>query len=150
LSQRLTNSDATELLVAHVELGGDAALEAAHVGLGHGKVLLAREQQGDVDRHAGEDRLLDGGNAGRRAGDLHVKIRPVGQLVDAARRLDGPCVSFAKSGDTSIETQPSTPPVRSNTGRNRSAARRRSSSAKSTNSPSPLDAGPRFLADAAS
>ena len=47
-----------------------------------------------------------------------------------------PAVSLASSGDTSIDTQPSTPAVRSNSGRNRSAARRRSSSASSTNSAS--------------
>ncbi len=47
-------------------------------------------------------------------------------------------VSFASSGETSMETQPSNPAVRSNTGRNKSAARRRSSSANSTNSSSPF------------
>ena len=46
-------------------------------------------------------------------------------------------VSLAMSGDTSIETQPSIPRVRSNSGRNRSAARRKSSSASSTNKVSP-------------
>ena len=44
-----------------------------------------------------------------------------------------PAVSFASKGDTSIDTQPSTPSVASKAGRNRSAARRRSSSASSMN-----------------
>ena len=46
-------------------------------------------------------------------------------------------VSCASSGDTSSDTQPSTPRVRSKTGRNRSAARVTSSSASSKNSASP-------------
>ena len=52
----------------------------------------------------------------------------------AARVL---AVSWASSGDTSSDTQPSTPSVRSQIGRNRSAARVRSSSASSKNSASP-------------
>jgi len=64
-------------------------------------------------------------------------------MLRAASMVD--FVSSANSGDTSIDTQPSTPPVRSNTGRNRSAARLRSSSAKSTNSPSPLAPARAFL-----
>ena len=50
-----------------IEPGGDAPLDAAQVRLGDGEVLLAREQQRDVDRHAGEDRFLDRLDAGRRA-----------------------------------------------------------------------------------
>jgi hypothetical protein len=46
-------------------------------------------------------------------------------------------VSSMSSGETSSETQPSTPPVRSWTGRNRSAARARSSTARTKNSSSP-------------
>ncbi len=46
-------------------------------------------------------------------------------------------VSYASSGETSSDTQPSTPSVRSWTGRKRSAARVRSSSASSKKSPSP-------------
>ena len=46
-------------------------------------------------------------------------------------------VSWASSGDTSRETQPSTPSVRSQIGRKTSAARRRSSSAISKKSASP-------------
>ena len=46
-----------------VEPGLDPPLDPAHVGVGGGEVLLGVEEQGDVDRDAGEDRLLD-----RRAG----------------------------------------------------------------------------------
>ena len=46
-------------------------------------------------------------------------------------------VSCASSGDTSNDTHPSTPPVRLYTGRNRSAARVRSSKAKSKKRRSP-------------
>jgi hypothetical protein len=46
-------------------------------------------------------------------------------------------VSWARSGDTSSDTQPSTPAVRSLIGRNRSAARVRSSSASSKKRSSP-------------
>ena len=57
-------------------------------------------------------------------------------------------VSFASSGETSMETQPSMPCVRSNSGRNKSAARRRSSSASSMNSSSPDRPAPRLLPNA--
>ena len=53
-------------------------------------------------------------------------------------------VSYARRGETSSETQPSTPLVRSWTGRNRSAARVRSSSARSKNSASPRLALPKL------
>ena len=46
-------------------------------------------------------------------------------------------VSWASVGETSSDTQPSTPCVRSQIGRNRSAAQVRSSSASSKNKPSP-------------
>ena len=118
--------------------GGDAPFDAAQIGLGGGEVLLAREQQRHVDRHAVEDRFLDRRNAFRRAGNLDEQI-VASRLRDECRVAAAmlPCVSAASSGDTSIDTQPSTPSVASNTGRNRSAARRRSSSASSMNSASP-------------
>ena len=50
-------------------------------------------------------------------------------------------VSYASSGETSSDTHPSTPLVWSWTGRNRSAARVRSSSASSKNRPSPACPG---------
>ena len=43
----------------------DAPLDAAQVGFGRRQVLLPREKQRDVDRDAGEDRRLDGGQSFR-------------------------------------------------------------------------------------
>ena len=42
-----------------IEPRRDAPLDAAHIGFGRGHIMLAREQQRDVDRNAGEDRFLD-------------------------------------------------------------------------------------------
>ena len=64
-----------------IEPGRDAPLDAAQVGLGRGQILLAREQQRHVDRHAGEDRGLDRLHAGRRPRDLDVEIGPVRRRV---------------------------------------------------------------------
>ena len=44
---------------ARVAAAGDEALDAAHVGLGDLAVALEREDQRDVDRDAGRDRVLD-------------------------------------------------------------------------------------------
>ncbi len=49
-----------------VQARRDPPLDAAQVGFGRRDVLLAREEQRDVDRHAGEDRVLDGGQSFRR------------------------------------------------------------------------------------
>ena len=120
-----------------VQAGRDAPLDAAQVGIGRRDVLLAREQQRDVDRHAGEDRLLDGGQAFRGAGNLDEEVGLAGAL-DEGRAQPRACssVSWASSGETSSDTQPSTPSVRSKIGRNRSAAWVRSASASSKNSSS--------------
>ncbi len=63
---------------AHVgiEPGGDAPLDAAHVGIRGGDIVLAREEQRHVDGHPREDGLLDGGQALARAGDLDEEVRP--------------------------------------------------------------------------
>ena len=58
-----------------LEPGLDAPLDAAQECLGRRQVVLAGEQQGDVDRHAGKDRLLDGRQAFRGARDLDEQIR---------------------------------------------------------------------------
>src|SRR6185437_12181951 len=42
-----------------IEPGNDPALDPAAVRLGRRQVLLAGEEKRDVDRHAGENRLLD-------------------------------------------------------------------------------------------
>ena len=90
----------------------DAPLDAAQVRLGRREVLLAREEQRDVDRHAGEDRLLDRGQALRGAGDLDEEVGPCRRArwrsSAAASVL---AVSWASSGETSSDTQPSTPSV---------------------------------------
>lgn len=76
------NSEATEPTRGS-RPAANATLDAAQVGLGGGEILLAREQQGDVDRHAGGDRFLDRRNPFRRPGNLHEQVRPTGLLVDA-------------------------------------------------------------------
>ena len=57
--------------------GDDAPLQSLQVGVGRGPVLLGGEQQGDVDRDAGEDRFLDRRQAFRGAGDLDEQVGPV-------------------------------------------------------------------------
>ena len=68
--------------------GGDAPFDAAQIGVGRRDVLLAREQQRHVDRHAGEDRLLDRRHSGRRAGDLDEQVRPLARRMQALRGFD--------------------------------------------------------------
>ncbi len=65
-----------------IEPGFDAAFDGPRVGLGGGRVLLRREEQGHVHRYAGVDRLLDRLEAGRRAGDLDEEVGPAGQGVE--------------------------------------------------------------------
>ena len=67
---------------------GDAALEAADVGLGDRGVLLDPEQQRDVDVDALVDRLLDRGDAGAGAGDLDHHVRAVEPRPVVARLLE--------------------------------------------------------------
>ncbi len=78
-----------------VEPGLDPPLEPAHVGLGGAEVLLVVEEQGDVDRDAGEDRLLDRLAPGLGAGDLDedvvalaLGVQRLG-LLDRRRRVVG-------------------------------------------------------------
>ncbi len=71
-----------------VQAIGEAALDAAQVGLRRGQVLLGREQQGHVDRHALVDRFLDRPVAGRRARDLDEQVAASGLRVDAPGGLD--------------------------------------------------------------
>src|SRR6185437_10488315 len=53
-----------------------------------GEILLAREQQRDVDRHAAIDRFLDRRNAGRRAGNLDEQVVAPRLAVQRGRRPD--------------------------------------------------------------
>ena len=86
-------------------------LDAPQVRLGGGHVVLAGEKQGHVDRHAREDRLLDGGEALWRAGDFYEEVGPAGPGVEFLAAATVPAVSCAKSGETSSDTQPSRPSV---------------------------------------
>src|SRR6266513_1843284 len=67
---------------ARVSPSGDAALDATQIRFGRGDVLLAREQQGHVDRYPVKDRFLDRRTAFRRARNLDVQIRTLGLGVD--------------------------------------------------------------------
>src|SRR4029453_2014882 len=105
--------------------------------IGRVDVVLAREEQRHVDRNPGEDRLFDGGQPLPSAGKLDEKVRGAGRACRALAAASVLAVSCASRGETSSDTQPSTPAVRSQIGRNRSAARVRSSSASSKKSSSP-------------
>ncbi len=71
-----------------VEVGLDAALHTPHVGLGGGEVLIGREEQGDVDRNAGEDRILDRRKPRLGTGDLDEEVVALGPRVQLRRLLD--------------------------------------------------------------
>ena len=76
-----------------IEARGDPPLDAAQVRIRRGQVLFARKQQRDVDRHAGEDRLLDRGNACPCSGNLDEQVgasrsrMQSPRFADAARRI---------------------------------------------------------------
>ena len=91
-SQRLTKTEATDG-TSGFDPGLDPPLDPAQIGLGRRHVLLAREQQRHVDRHAGEDRLLDRGQALARARDLDEEVGACGAGVQVLGRGDGgrPC-----------------------------------------------------------
>ena len=71
-----------------VEPGLDPPFDALHVGVGGGEVLLVVEEQRDVDRDAGEDRLLDRLGARRGAGDLDEEVLALGLGVERRGLLD--------------------------------------------------------------
>ena len=87
-SQRLMKTEATER-TSGLRPGGDAPLDAAHVGIRGGDIVLAREEQRHVDRHPREDGLLDGGQALARAGDLDEEVRPPRARVELLGLRDG-------------------------------------------------------------
>ena len=68
------NIEATEVTFGF-EAGGNPPLDAAQISVCGSDVLLAGEQQGDVDRHAREDGFLDGGEALLGARYLDEEIR---------------------------------------------------------------------------
>ena len=108
------------------------ALDAADVGLGHLAVALEREDQRDVDRDAGRDRLLDRGQARAGRRDLDEEVR-AGRRARAGAWPPRSCprVSWARCGSTSSETQPSRAfsPAASHSARRMSQAARMSSTA---------------------
>src|SRR6516165_7015048 len=63
----------------------DASLDSAQVGLGRRDILLAREQQRDIDWNAGKDRFLDRRHTLRRAWNLDEEVRFAPALVEVAR-----------------------------------------------------------------
>ena len=132
-----------------IQPGLDAPFDAAQVGLG-GRDGTARAENSSVTL-IGTPLKIDSSIAGTPSGVPGILTNrlarsPCRWMRAAASML--PAVSAASSGDSSIDTQPSTPSVASNTGRNRSAARRRSSSASSMNSASPDSPAARLVADA--
>ncbi len=72
-----------------VQPSRDPPLDAAQVRFGRRDVLLAGEQQCDVDRHAGKDRLLDGRQSFRGTGNLDEEIGLAGTLVEVDRGRQG-------------------------------------------------------------
>src|SRR6266516_3610154 len=57
-----------------IESGRDTPLDAAQERLGRRKIMLAGKQQRDIDRYAGEDRLLDRREAFLRSGNLDSQV----------------------------------------------------------------------------
>ena len=73
-----------------IEARRDAPLDAAQIGFGRRQILLAREQQRDVDGNAGENGFLDRRQAFLRSGDLDEQIgfsAPLVQRLRAAARV---------------------------------------------------------------
>ena len=95
---------------AHVRAqpGRDPALQPAHVGIRRPQIVIAREQQRDVHRHAGEDRLLDGGKTLERARYLDEQVRPVGLRMQrlAPRPRSLPCRAPAAATPRARRTRP--------------------------------------------
>ncbi len=74
-----------------VEPGVNPSLNASAIRVGRRHILLARKQQGDIHRHAGEDRFFDGLNACGRAwnldeqvGTMRLRVQPLGGLDSGA------------------------------------------------------------------
>ena len=131
-----------------IEPGRDTPLDAAHISLCGGEILFAGKQQGDIDGNTAIDRFLDRRNA---FGECRESSR-TGSPVPLVRGCPAPPRGCRRYRWQATARLPSTPSrrrwrVASNTGLNRSAARRRSSSANSINRPSPDLPSLHFLAD---
>ena len=74
--------------LGRVAAGSDEPFETAEVGLGDGRVALEREDQGDVDRDALGDAILDRAETGLGGRDLDVEVRAVDLLVEPDRLLE--------------------------------------------------------------
>jgi hypothetical protein len=85
-----------------VTAGRDEALETPDVGLGDRCVAVEREDQGDVDRLALRDAVLDRGKPGQRRRNLDEEIRPVDLRVEADRLLEG---LFAVVGEGRVDLE---------------------------------------------
>ena len=72
------------------EAGFDPPLDPSHVRNGSGDVLLPREQERDIDRHACEDRLLNRRESLARARNLDEEVRPVRSRVKLGGLFDTP------------------------------------------------------------
>jgi hypothetical protein len=72
-----------------IEPGLDAALDGSRVRLGGSEILAGGEEQCHVDRHAGEDRLLDRPQAGFGARNLDEQVRTAALCVQTARLTQG-------------------------------------------------------------
>ena len=134
---RLTNTDATEPTLGLSPASMRRSMPRRNASAA-ATIVLAREQQRHVDRDAGEDRLLDGRQTLFRAGNLDEQIRPRRPRVQLFGR--GECALSCRG--RAAARPPATPSrqrllVRSWIGRKRSAARVRSSSARSKNNASP-------------
>ena len=73
---------------ARIQAGRESSLDPPHVSLGRREVLLGGKQERHIDRHSGEDRGLNRGNALRRARDLDEQIGAVCSRVQLSCRLD--------------------------------------------------------------
>ena len=111
-SQRLTKSEATEP-IRGIEPGRDAPFDAPHVRFGRRDVLLAENSSVTL---TGTPAKIDSSIAGTPSGVPGILMNRLGRcaLARAARAAASmvPAVSLASSGETSSDTQPSTPPVR--------------------------------------
>ena len=68
-----------------VKASGNASLKASHICIGGADIIVAREQQRDVDRYTGEDGLLDGRETLESPRYLNEKIGTLGLSVQCAR-----------------------------------------------------------------
>src|SRR6266478_4877475 len=63
------------------QTGVDSALQSAHVGLGGGQIVIAREEQRYVDRYTRKDRLLDGRRAFFGSWNFDEQVAPLSFFV---------------------------------------------------------------------